>query len=135
MTKPQTDVASLELSRELYELSGWEDTYFVSIIPNDGVKRYKRTVLSREEACTAEHCNHKPVPAYTLGYLLRKLPPRIEPGKDPGCLSVHSLAGGSWIAQYDKQLDMPQFSEGGVTPENAACKLAIELIKQKVIKP
>lgn len=72
------------------------------------------------------------VPAYDLGYLLRKLPMYLEiKHPDTLRLTIGAVIGGRWCASYD-------WEDGGVmheqfqgTPEDAACKLAIELFKPR----
>jgi hypothetical protein len=57
------EVASLELSKRLYELSGWDDTRLVHQELNG-----RRWVVEDEVALYPSY------PAYELGYLIRKLP-------------------------------------------------------------
>jgi hypothetical protein len=109
-------VASLELCRELYELSGWQGTgdYFgveqkKDIVTENLIMRGNRIIVA---------------PAYDLGYLLRKL-----------CRHNHFVVNlmdlqNRWVA------DAGGFGTGQAdTPEDAACKLAIELFKQGVLSP
>ena len=97
--------ANDELNAELYKLSGWE---------------------------TSEDKIHGPMncPEYPLGYLLRKLPTKYN----NEALELFVI-GNRWTCQYD---------DGGIedneyptakadTPEDAACKLAIELFKQGIL--
>lgn len=113
------NVASLENCKELYELSGWEtgdspDCWY-----------WKKQSFARH-VC----------PAYNLGFLLRKLPyshkgvnlelvPRFD-----GTWFIGYAAGKEFLATdpQDKYL----WAEAD-TPENATCKLAIELFKQGVL--
>lgn len=99
------DVASLELCRELYELSGWSDTDF--IWETDGEVDF----FTHED--TAHHTFL--VSAYDLGYLLRKLQPVLHMiERTDFAVMLHNIP---W------RLD----------PENAAARLAIELFKQGVL--
>lgn len=100
------NVASLDLCRELYELSGWGNTEF-GWWP--GARRLPvQTARSAYE-----------VPAYDLDYLLRKL---------PGVVELHHYATGDWSCDTDG------FGfENADTPEDAACKLSIELFKHGVL--
>jgi len=116
-----TNVASLELCKELYELSGWDETekwhdgycdepawfYIDNITPTN-----------------------KDTPAYDLGYLLRKIGDRhirLERPYDSG------QPVNRWGATYyDGTID-GYLIEADDTPEDAVCRLAIELIKQGVI--
>lgn len=96
------NVASLELCRELYELSGWEDGY-------ESTMDWHQPVDGSRGA-----------PAYDLGYLLRKLPLGELRNRD-----------GLYSAWQNNSANVaPQYAE---TPEDAACKLAIELFKQGVL--
>lgn len=97
------NVANLDLCRELYELSGWTD--------ND----HHRYLGEGEE-----------IPAYDLGYLLRKL--------QPFNAADLQWLGGKWAAQAVIFGTQPKSERTEAdTPEDAACKLAIELFKQGVL--
>lgn len=131
-----SDVASLERCKELYELSGWEA---------NSVHGWRWRNSADGERWFLDHLGA--VPAYTLGYLFRKLPPDVvlekmhgldEEGEDKEYYQVYRLVaehhtgetalenGTEWLRENEQNAD---------TPEDAACELAIELIKQKVIKP
>lgn len=107
-------VANIDLCRELYELSGWETESWLSasdLLPEviDGKKtgRYKR----------------QQVPAYDLGFLLRKLPEATHIARFTDTYQALYVVRG--IPQEECRAD---------TPEDAACKLAIELFKHGVLK-
>lgn len=102
------NVANLELCKELYELSGWEHDYFWY----DDVKN-QPFIDQRMQSIRSIS------PAYPLGYLLRKLPQPNMVGFADG--SAYAMAMGGQHQEAD-------------TPEDAACKLAIELFKQGVLK-
>lgn len=117
-----TDVASLELCKELYEVSGWfsaelRDSYYTPVGKRKG---HLVKDVSASDKMPLQ------LPAYTLGYLLRKLP--------KGCSVFRTVSSDEvWIATAGmKRLD--DFYSGSDTPENAACKLTIELFKQGVLK-
>lgn len=108
-----SEVASLELCKELYELSGWIDP-------------------------SQNGYSHVPgAPYYSLGYLLRKL----AVVQMITLRYVHSgyrlsLDSPEW---YDKWICfLPDTRQGDYivadTPEDAVCKLAIELWKQGIFK-
>ncbi len=105
-------VASLELCKELYELSGWEEP---------GANRFQIEVTTGGIIKTGCY--------YSLGYLLRKLPDititnSVADGSEPWHAGQYGYYDGiGWI--YDAYAD---------TPEDAAAKLAIELIRKGVIK-
>lgn len=115
--------ASLELSKELYEKSGWDNTDFM--YGKKGIA--PRTVLF----------GSKPTPAYELGYLLRKLPFQVE--------LEQWQDGTKWIAAYNPPRVRNSRNYGGYnnnltrhsreadTPEDAAAKLCILLINQGIL--
>lgn len=84
-----SNVASMELSDELFKLSGW---------PQD-----KAT-------------------GYSLGYLLRKLPRAAIVSLPPKYRASIYVTGVTDELVFDAD-----------TPEDAACKLAIELFKQGIL--
>lgn len=107
------EVASLELCKELYELSGWENTSFYHDI-SEGFDEYHLAYSSNKKL---------PVdgglyPAYDLGYLIRKLPVDTQ---------MNRLSNGDW--GFKSQT----FARVADTPEDAACKLIIELFKQGIL--
>ena len=115
------NLASLELRKELYELSGWKDDGSMY-----GVWPFRPRFV------------HGDAPDYTLGYLRRTLPQlkdidfRIE--QDGG-----NDNGPCWVAYGEDYADhrleeSRRWWSPADTPENAACKLAIELFKQGVLK-
>lgn len=104
------NVASLELSKELYELSGWTGTALLWQ-PDGDIGLMGPTSSERP-------------PAYDLGYLLRKLPlVRLQH------VALESDDLKRWLCSV-KSVSMAEHAE---TPENAAAKLAIELFKQGVL--
>lgn len=141
------NVASKELCQQLYELSEWNATssvlqYWVyqATLPSRQ-RRHKRDEwrlenimrINEDYGVGAITDTDSFIPAYDLGYLLRKLPPVV---------TLKSRAGNRWSAQCYRgrmtedgsgveKVDVDFTTD---TPENAACKLLIELIKQKVIK-
>lgn len=116
-----SDVASLELCRELYELSGktWHEEIIYSWHKDDG-----NYVI--EDFWTGSIC-----PAYDAGYLLRKL-------KDLEGLTVYRCHHINHLWNWEAQCDYPDNDnvcfEYANTPEDALCQLAIELFKQGVLK-
>lgn len=129
------EVASLPNCKELYELSGWDDTK----------DTYKRLAglhdLKWKDWFFADYNNGKwddvgeqSVPAYSLGYLLRKLPIGHPENNVFAELSVHRYLKDKWSAIWqteDMETEVMQIAD---TPEDALCKLAIELFKQGVLK-
>lgn len=112
------NVASIDLSRELYELSGWGETEL-------GWWPGARKTPIRTKDSAFEF------PAYDLGYLLRKLPSEYEGHRL--CL-VNTSAG--WTGNYTKRLTSPDTPAMGVTagsPEDAVVKLALACFREGVI--
>lgn len=106
------EVASLDLCKELYELSGWEDTHFY--------------YGGHPTAVYTSSSNLAEYPAYSLGYLLRKL---------PSCPMLKKLPKdvvGDWVIGVG--IDGRYFEKLGDTPENVCAELAIELFKQGILK-
>lgn len=108
------NVASLELCKELYELSWWDDTDKWLHLKGNGDTMLFDPIEGQLMDCDA--------PAYDLSYLLRKLPDRH-----------------AWL-RYDEDTEqwfmsnkLHQEEVSDDTPENAAAKLAIELFKQGIL--
>lgn len=116
------NVASLDLCKELYELSGWNDDTL-----NHSAWFDDKAIVN----------NAVSVPLYPLGYLLRKLPYRVRDDYQAWQYGVHlkQTGGSGWTIYYGepgKTTEM--YFNSATTPEDAACKLAIELIKKGVLK-
>lgn len=109
-------VASIELCRELYELSGWDDPHFAY----EDFETLMTDWVDTDDV----------VPAYDLGYLLRKLPWNV--------VLENTIDGSHWEIQYCNGENTGYGSDGvmltSTTPEDAAAKLAIELFKAGVLK-
>lgn len=120
------NVASLERCKELYELSGWLDT-------RDQLVKYSLKDMpillpmpkGEIDVAVLAGAVEWTLPAYDLGYLLRKLPAESNVMNigDKWFRATHYL-GGSGFKHIYKTAD---------TPEDAACKLAIELFKQGIL--
>jgi len=119
-------VASLNLCKELYELSGWNNTEHSYYADPGGLPSLDATGL-----------HHKVAPAYDAGFLLRKLPREIENPR--GVLMMQARHNGYYYAYTTKTGQEWPFDERAVvyqidkTPENALCKLAVELFKAGVL--
>lgn len=128
------NVASLELSRTLFELSGWEANFAYNTYTGNVVKRFAKF-------------DPAIIPAYDLGFLLRKLPRVLGTiGANEGWLQItprderdHS----GWLAHYGYvageghhgflYADWAQTL--AATPEDAAAQLCIALFKEGVLQP
>lgn len=124
------NVASLENCKELYELSGWDET---DKTWNSFHGDPPEVVFTNRSIGTILH------PAYNLGYLLRKLPRSIANGGISfldleASLFLQPGGGITWQAGYRVGVAQAQVLATANTPEDAAAKLCIELIKEGVIK-
>lgn len=107
-----TEVASLALCKELYELSGW------------GTDRtWRKLTLGKAFVRNGSIEDEYDIsPAYSLGYLLRKLPNGVN------------IMYNSERSAASYEVPIGELLLYGNTPENAACKLSIELFKLGVLK-
>lgn len=122
------NIASLELCKELYELSSWDETEKM---------HWKPTPLGNLDSNKGvAEC-----PAYDLDYLLTKIPHHISgyhldmwayPDEDTEGFAFSYYAPLADGGKGAVAKNLPQ--RGDKNPTNAACKLTIELIKQGVIK-
>lgn len=129
------NVASLELSKELYELSKWgktefdefKDTEFTYFIYHDNSNANNPYLLTRFEIHKyyEEGRGDFVWPAYSAGYLLRKLPHGTE---------VRLTLHGATASLRNNSVNYISISEYGDTPENALAKLCLELFRQGVLK-
>lgn len=120
------NVASLDLCKELYELSGktWHEEIIYS-----WHKDYGEYVI--EDFWTGSIC-----PAYDLGYLLRKLPDYAKLFRNnQGKWFAAAVTGG--FRHPDNQLGQPDTAHEWYiadTPEDAAASLAIKLFQEGILK-
>jgi hypothetical protein len=130
------NVASLELCEELYELSGWVDTLFDKNEDTYRIWSYSRA--DYEMHVGLRDGNEKlsdyqeAYPAYDLGYLLRKLPEGTQLRRNRAKPLKRSNWHGEWTVGIYGVNHRGVYGAAG-TPEDAACKLAIELFKQGVL--
>lgn len=141
------NVASLELCKELFELSGWGN--YAGDEPQNGwhdIDGYLECSprsdfeIGREKPREPHHIFQLIAPAYDLGYMLRKLP-QDEANSFPHHFRPHleQERKGQWSAY----LECDTAYEGGEhkgfsmadTPEDAVARLAIDLFKQGVLAP
>lgn len=130
-------VASLELCKELYELSGWgrmdntssTDHYYrsswitVKTGEPDVMRNWKIEPWESFNEVARLHCSLNKghaVPAYDLGYLLRKLPYGF---------TIVTRFNDGWLASWAERSNAPDVAVEGDTPENATAELCIELFK------
>lgn len=120
------NVASKELCQELYKLTGWTSEYYwdysgdaLAAAPEMQGKRVWYVQEGAGYGSTP--------PAYDLGYLLRKLPPWASFTKEGRYTYIQPEY------KYSAQLVNENPVMYASTPEDAACKLAIELFKQGIL--
>jgi hypothetical protein len=118
------NVASLKLCKELYELSGWIETpfaYDISYADNwlRHIEDFPKNSRERQGVSM--------IPAYDLGYLLRKLPMSVEI-RNHHLDKLKGVVRGGWAGDM-----MTRQHLMADTPEDALCKLCIELFKQGIL--
>lgn len=119
------DVASFELCSELFKLSRWKETadaYDVSYADH-----WLRHIAEFPED-SRERAMVKMVPAYPLGYLLRKLPPFTKVYLD----SVDRELAWRCVMPSPGYIGATVVARGN-TPEDAAVRLAISLFRRGVL--
>lgn len=131
------NTVSLKLCKELYKLSGWEmengDTYYKKYSLTKWATPIPRGVHTLSGELEWE------CPAYSLGYLLRKLPGHIAiTSTNWDNIHTEKPEGQELdyqaVACYQSNIKRLLVQQTADTPEDAACKLAIELWKAKVLK-
>lgn len=132
------NTASLELCKELYELSGWYQVeQYYEYYP---VSKSTRLRSGYPGNILPKMLPDFITPAYDLGYLLRKLPEgKID--------RIHKVTKGVWWSnKWQKWVCIRQrygvgsdndewktYEYKADTPEDAAAKLAIQLFKQNIL--
>lgn len=140
------NIASLDLCTELYEVSGWKNTS----------EKWRKEMFKGGYVLTHSPAGYDNTPAYDLGFMLRKLPRKLKgvnSKQRDGNFNLYASRGkGAWVASYadedssiirrlkkdaetqnNRNFWFLAFSAD--TPEDAACKLLCELIKQGTIQP
>jgi hypothetical protein len=118
------NIASLELCKELYELSGWVLTEKMWCYGGRSEGKFSNgwvLIASDEDSINQGHG----ILAYDLGYLLRKLPAKewhinYYPHQSYRAILFDSEGGTEYVLVAD-------------ISEDAACKLCIELFKQGIL--
>ena len=122
--------ANLGLCRTLFELSGWggtEKRWYGSLQFPDNCVAGLIDNFGEQGVC----------PAYDLGYLLRKLPDYVKLFRNNNG-TYYCAAVTDGFRHPDNRLGMPDTAHDWYTantPEDAACKLAIELFKKGILAP
>lgn len=125
------NVASLENCKELFELSEWDDSSAYWTKDTYPATKFEPFVSDLHEGTNFKHI----APAYDLGFLLRKLPPYLGTEDDDWLLRLMpSYLGETWSIGYAGLKDLRFLhAQQGDIPENALCKLAIQLFKQGLL--
>lgn len=122
-------VASIQLCKELYELSGWGDTFnyweWSDSIPTGEPYLTQPELMKRYGLWSTQEVKSR-CAAYDCGYLLRKLPKRIDVHLD---LTDDKTRLSAFWGQDEYMSPIIAY-----THEDALCKLAIELFKWGVLK-
>lgn len=109
---------SLELSTRLFELKPeWDDTYWHFKNMDKGLIHFD---------VGTPHPTY--IPAYSLGYLIRKLPLKYY-------VRRHNDRQGDWWAYKEHSIVQDKHGESilAVTPEDCVAKLCIQLIEERVL--
>lgn len=135
------NVASLENCKELHELSGWWSTFCNYYWDAEPVTTDSAIV---RPAYLGVEPRENQLPAYDLGYLLRKLPRHVTKKRnyhltlmngnendDNWVADYFSLTGDAWYSVDVLKLEA-KLTESD-TPEDALCLLSIELFKQGIL--
>ncbi len=123
--------ASLELCKELYEVSNWRGLDYIWC-PEFHSGSWN-VIYNPSPSLIGTY------PAYDLGYLLRKLPAIIRPNDTLYTFYISKLNNDTFMADYWRVQDgfnVPYYGNiniGATEPENSACKLLIELFKQGIL--
>jgi hypothetical protein len=119
-------VTSLELSKELYELSGWKGTNFWH---GQRISHLKRKVYFSTTGLAGEIEALLECPAYDLGYLVDKLP-ELNHAQEYLLMEASPIGYAFGYASYGELIGV---SGTDYSPEDAAAKLCIELFKQGIL--
>lgn len=113
--------ASLENCKRLFKLSGWEDTDKWLIVNEFG----------ESSPINSKAIHNKSYPAYSAGYLLRKITEAIL---NADLYDFELYWYRSWKAMM-RDADDKEIAKAAGTPEDALCLLSIRLIEEGVLKP
>lgn len=114
-----SEVASLEISKQLYEISGWKDTHF------SWRSQYKQEARIVDIQPNIE----SDTPAYDLGYIMRKLPTQISNHPLHLSYNIYSLY---WDIRYHIA-DSGEYITTNVQLTDCVALLAIKLFKNGII--
>lgn len=127
-----SNVASLELCRELYELSGWDDTFFF----HDFYHKKNGELGNHQISTKAQYQWNNRCPAYDLGYLWRKfeeLGNEQSVGYDDSGCYYHFTYGQRGSGRQIGDIGTTFSGEPQDSIEDGFCEFFIELFKQGVL--
>lgn len=134
-----TYVTSLELSKRLADVSGWEAEYVHAGYSSDSLLP---TFLVKSNNEDLGHDIYRIAPAYDSGFLLRQLPEFYEEGKTVYLLTLQpNPIGAGWEAHYRFASRTPnssntasRFRQLADTPEDALAELHLALFEAGVLE-
>lgn len=109
--------AEVELCRKLYDVSGWDDTSFKYV----GGSRDNIQLRPRNKRITAPD-----VPAYDLGYLVRRLP-------YPVSVTANQKGFVTTAAMMRHRPPFFNYLARDASPENSTVDVLLEMFKQNVL--
>lgn len=125
------NVASIELCKELYEVSGWYQTEDVWAAFSD--HKDMKPVIVRSDHGELGHQLYVIAPAYDSGYLLRHLPGHYV--QKHGNESYRAHWHGHAPTKQQRELGHDHISgDSSSSPENALCRLAIYLFRMEILE-
>lgn len=129
------NIANPDISEELAEISQWRDTSYFYVYHYDeefDEWNLQEELISQDEIDTdwVDTSTMRLVPAYEVGYLLRKLPPNIQQYD----LTIKwDLTRSLWVCGY---VDGNNWEDNAMTNdiEDAIASLAVQLFERKILK-
>lgn len=124
------NVANLENCKRLYELSGWGEDCEFHWLHREIFDRIPRQSDLKDGVTEEDYA-----PAYSAGYLLRKLPAQFgkRGSNSAECLRL-AKGKNKYLAGYIGVDLVWGFPCEADTPEDALCLLAIKLFEEGVLK-
>lgn len=116
------NVASKELCEKLFKLSRWDNTYF-------WWNRDEQRVPGKQMVVQSGKIFPSDFPAYDAGYLLRKLPYKVDLRQLRNGWSA-SFSNNSYRRFGDERRDA--YGKADI-PEDALCELSIQLFEQEIL--
>jgi hypothetical protein len=125
------NVSSLKNSKRLYELSGWVDVEayyeYYPVADKHALRHSAPDNAFGKDRMLPDYI----FPAYDAGYLLRKLPRRVD--HEYSNHSVVYPTSKKWHAGYLTEGVDVKYLVAADTPEDALCLLAIKLFEEGIL--